>query len=208
MTRQLERANRACRFAPRRCFAALLGCTALSGLTGCAGDGDLDARRGTVRVIQNAEPAEVLAAAESILRREFGRVEIDRTWSQIRAQPQEYTAGAEPTDLGRGRSTLRRSALLTTSKRENGTLVRLRVDLERQDTRRHEATPGENYRLTDTPGYSPIERDAATTAAQNTVWTPIGRSVALEMSLLSDLQEIFATRTVTEPAPADQGAQP
>lgn len=185
-----------------------LAAAVLAGVTGCAGDGELESQRGTVRLISAAEPDEVLAEAQVILRREFGRVELDRKWSQLRAQPQEYApGGAGAGDWRVGRSTVRRSATLTVTRRAADTLVRLRVDLERQDTRRHDAIPNQSYRLGDGPGYSPIERDAATTTAQNTVWTPIGRSVAMEMALLGELQERFAERAAA-PERSEQDKQP
>jgi hypothetical protein len=182
-------------------------------LAGCAGDLDSESRRGTMRFIENVEPEEVLTEGATILRREFGRVEVDHAAAEIRTASFETETRSESgtlRDLVGVPSQVRRTATLMVSRRPNGTMARLRIDVDREDTRRREATPTEANRLSDAPGYSPIERDAATTSVQNTVWTRVGRSMSLERELLTELQERFASRASgTEPAPtATQSSQP
>jgi hypothetical protein len=193
------------RATPRR-LAAGLCLLASAALAGCASDLDIEKLRGTVRLIANAEPDEVLSEAEILLRREFGRVEVDRRWSQVRTVAQEYVTQSDSgtvRDWIGAPTTVRRTATFTVARRDGGTLARLRVDVERLDTRRAEIAARDDHRLTDTPGYTPIERDAATTAAQNTVWTPIGRNLTIERELLAELLARFATPNAETNPPPD-----
>ena len=69
-------------------------------------------------------------------------------------------------------------------------LARLRIDVERQDTDHRRVQQYQGTRLSDTPGgHTPIERDAATTRSQNTVWARVRRDRTLERALLDELQE-------------------
>ena len=85
--------------------------------------------------------------------------------------------------------------------RGGSTTARLRIDLERQDTAQRAASPPDAYRLSDSPAYTPIERDAATTDQQNTVWTKVKRDRSLERALLEELCEQLA------PAPSEPVAE-
>lgn len=188
------------RLAPGPCLLAFVA------LAGCASDLDIEKQRGTVRLIANAEPDEVLSEAEILLRREFGRVEVDRRWSQVRTVAHEYVTQSDSgtvRDWIGAPTTVRRTATLTVARREGGTLARLRVDVERLDPRSAEIAARDDHRLIDSPGYTPIERDAATTAAQNTVWTPIGRNLAIERELLAELLARFAAQAAETPPPPD-----
>ena len=137
------------------------------GLTGCARG--LEAPGYTARLIDSADPDQVLQAAEIVLRREFGRLTVDREQRRIESDPVEYTSvrdSGTARDLVGARSRMRQIARFVAVRRGRGSLARLRIDLERQDTAQRAARPPDAYRLSDSPAYTPIERDAATTRRQ------------------------------------------
>ena len=161
--------------------------------TGCAQD--FAAPRYQTSIIRGAAPDEVFQSAQVILRREFGPLLAEPEAGRIVTQPVEYQTSSDSgtaRDLYRGRSTMRRTAHFSVNRHADGAVARLRIDVERQDTARQEAFQPERQRMSDNPGQTPIERDAATTAQQNTVWTFVKRDVRLERELLSELQERFA----------------
>jgi hypothetical protein len=171
------------------------------GLTGCAPG--LEAPRYTTCLIETDDPDRVLQAAEVVLRREFGRLTVDREQRRIESDPREYTSARDSgtaRDLVGARSRMRRVASFAVVRRGSGMLARLRVDLERQDTAQRAASPPDAYRLSDSPAYTPIERDAATTRRQNTVWTKVRRDQRLERALLDELRELFAPEASVETA--------
>ncbi len=166
---------------------------ALSYLTGCTQG--LETRSSHSRIIPAASPDEVFRAAQVILRREFGRLTIDAQARRVVSQPVEYrTSSGSGTarDLYGGRSTMRRIAHFAVAPREDGAIARLRIEVERQDTTRQEAFQPDRHRLSDAPSQTPIERDAATSTRQNTVWTFVTRDRRFERELLAELQEQFA----------------
>ena len=85
-----------------------------------------------------------------------------------------------------------RIAHFAVAERGEDTVARLRIDIERQDTTRQEAFQPDRHRISDAPGQTAIERDAATTTRQNTVWTFVKRDRRLERTLLAELEEQFA----------------
>lgn len=179
----------------------------LFALTGCARDVGLSGQQS--RVIQSSDPDRVMLAAASILRREFGRVHLNTEARTITAGPVEYATTSESgsvRDLYRGRSTLRRQARCTVGRRGKEIVVRICIDVERQDTARALTMQQPAGRLSDSPGYTPIERDAATTERQNTVWTRVRRDRRLERAILDELQEQYAPPP-TEPAAAEAAAE-
>jgi hypothetical protein len=162
-------------------------------LTGCSGG--LETRRFQSRVIEGASPDEVFQAAQVVLRREFGRVQVDPGARRIVSEPAEYRTSSESgtaRDFYGGRSTMRRTAHFSVAPRGDGTVAQLRVDIERQDTDRREVFQPDRNRISDAPSQTPIERDAATSTEQNTVWTFVRRDRQLERALLTELQERFA----------------
>lgn len=173
---------------------------AVAVLAGCADSvGNVAARQPQQqRVIEGAAPDEVLAEGQAILQREFGRVSVDRAARRVVTAPVEYTTSRDSgtaRDLVRGSSTMRRSATLDVGRRGDVTVVRLSVDVERQDTQRQTVMHPQGHRLSDTPGSeTPTDRDAATTERQNTVWTRVRRDTGLERALLDELRERFARR--------------
>lgn len=178
------------------------------GLTGCARG--LEAPAYATRLIDSPDPDRVLQAAEVVLRREFGRLTVNREQRVIESDPVEYTTARDSgtaRDLVGARSRMRRVARFVAVRRGHNTHARLRIDLERQDTAQRAASPPDAYRLSDSPAYTPIERDAATTQRQNTVWTKVRRDQRLERALLDELRELFApavSEETTEQPATDQ----
>jgi hypothetical protein len=147
------------------------------------------------RVIQTASPDDVFVAAQVLLRREFGRLNIETQARRIVSEPVEYRTSSESgtaRDFYGGRSTMRRTAHFALAPRGDGVVARLRIEIERQDTDRREVFQPDRHRLSDAPSQTPIERDAATSTQQNTVWTFVKRDSRLERALLAELQEQFA----------------
>ena len=188
----------------------ILGVVVL-GLTGCGAG--LETRSFQTRVIPTAGPDEVFSAAQVLMRREFGHLKLEENSRRFVTQPVEYQTSSDSgtaRDYYGGRSTMRRIAYFSVSGRDGGSVVRLRIDLERKDTERQEAFQPQVNRVSDTPGHTPIQHDAATTTRQNTVWTFVKRDRRLERSLLFELQEQFAPEpegTPAEPPLAEQARE-
>lgn len=186
-----------------------LGCVGLlaGALMGCGQDTEFMARQSCV--IGTTDADAVLAAATTVLRREFGRVHVNPADRSVATEPAEFSTTRESgtaRDLYRGRSTMRRIAHFDVARTVDATVARLRIDIERQDTARAQAAQPPTGRLGDTPAYTPIERDAATSARQNAVWLPVRRDRRLERLLLDELQEVFAGGAAAPTTPA--AAQP
>jgi len=175
---------------------------ALCGLlgAGCAGS-SYDTLYQTQQ-IESQDAVAVLAAAERILRTEFGRVTVDEERRMIVTAPAARAgdeAGTTGADRLRG-GVVRRTATLWLNRRGDSMVARLRVDIEREETAQQRAIPTGSGRLSDTPGYTPIERDAATSYRQNTVWTKVGRDRKLERALLDELRQRFNPQPTTRAA--------
>jgi hypothetical protein len=178
-------------------------------LSGCTQG--LNTSRYQSRVIPAASVDEVFLAAQVLLRREFGPLKIEADAHRAVSRPAEYSTASESgtaRDLYGGRSTMRRIAHFSVARRGDDVVARLRVDIERQDTARREVFQPDRHRLSDAPGQTAIERDAATSAQQNTVWTFVKRDRRLERALLAELQGRFAPQPpeVRTVPPADEGA--
>ncbi|MBU0638731.1 MAG: hypothetical protein KKB50_07695 [Planctomycetes bacterium] len=177
-----------------RCSAGLSVLLLSVALGGCSQSVPASAYQS--RVIESASVEEVFAAAQTLLRREFGRLTIDPEAYKIVTVPAEYRTVSDSgtaRDLVGAPSRMRRSATLVVTKRGTEVVARLRVDLERQDTAQRAALEPAAGRLSDTPAYTPIERDAATTEQQNTVWTHVKRDRRLERALLEELRDELAS---------------
>jgi hypothetical protein len=183
----------------RFCFAATGIVTML--LVGCADPAADTAFR--TRVIRNANPDQVMSAATLMLQREFGRLQIvdpangriETGWAPFSTSSRSGTAR----DFYGGRSEMRHMASFRVSKTDAGSIARIRIDVQRQDTVRQAVVQPRGYRLSDAPGHqTAIDRDAATTAKQNTVWNFVRRDQKLELSLLHELQETLARATAEE----------
>jgi hypothetical protein len=193
-----------------RLTLGMLAGLVLSVASGCAeGPSGLEMQQ---RVIQDASAENVLQAAESILKREFGRVRVDRGGKRIETAPFEYTSDKDTgtaRDFVGMRSVMRRKATFSLGETPGGVVARLRVDVERRDTDRQALIQPRAQRMGDTPSTeSPTELDAATTREQNTVWTYVRRDRALERALLDDLRERFAPRELPEAAASQPAVAP
>lgn len=193
-------------------MAARALCVAVLGLVLWGGCTDAGAVRAAPaqRVIADAGPEAVLAAAASLLQREFGRVRVDPDARRIVTVPAEFTTGSASgsvRDLYGGRSTMRRVATFDVAQRAGATVARLRIDVERLDTARQRVMHPRGYRLSDAPGEdTPVARDAATTEEQNTVWTRVRRDRSLERALLEELRARFEPAAPPPGAPAGEPA--
>lgn len=160
------------------------------GIIGCAADGEVS--RFQSRWVPDAEPDAAYRAAEVVLRREFGRLASESGGRRILTEPRIYNATRESgaaRDLYRGSSTLRSAATLLVAPRDAGSLVQVRVDVEREDSTRREVFQHEEHRLSDSPSRTALERDAATSTRQNTVWTFVRRDRALERAILDEVAD-------------------
>lgn len=176
---------------------SVAGVMALGVCAGCATPGSL--RAAEQRVVAGATPDEVLTEAATILQREFGRVSVDRTALRVLSVPAEYSTvrdSGSARDLYGGRSTMRRVATFHVGRgKGGGAVAHLRIEIERQDVVGQQIMQPRSHRLSDSPGHeTPIDRDAATTARQNTVWTRVRRDTKLERALLEELRERLARR--------------
>ncbi|MBK9120217.1 MAG: hypothetical protein IPM18_11540 [Phycisphaerales bacterium] len=175
-------------------FGWCCSCLVLSCLSGCAGGDRVAEMR--QRTIPEATPSEVVEAVGLLLKREFGRVAVDRERGRVETAPVEYVTARESgtaRDLYRGRSVMRRRATCVVGRSAGQTVAWLRIDVERRDTERQAAMQPRAHRLGDSPGQlTPIDDDAATTVSQNAVWTFVRRDAELERALLDELRTYFA----------------
>jgi hypothetical protein len=98
---------------------------------------------------------------------------------------------------------LRRVADVRLEEAAGGVTAYCRVLVQEQTT---EAYRLREYDLrgSDTPGYTAIDREAATTKAQNTVWRTIRRDKGAERAILAGIQE----RTGAQPSSAGAADKP
>lgn len=187
-----------------------LAVAGLAAAVGCVQD--LEARQFQTRVV-DADPDTVLSAAEVVLRREFGRVAVDRAARRITSGPVEFTTASDSgstRDLYGGRSSMRRIVTASVSPRGERSVLRMRVDVERQDTARRNAVPSEGTRISDAPAYDPVDRDRGLTREQSEVWTFVRRDRALERALLEEVQDQFAREPPPQPSTGERplGSEP
>lgn len=181
-------------------------------VTGCAGGADT--RRFQSRAIPDASPDAVFNAARVVLHREFGALDAQPAHRTIVSQPVNYqtnSASGSARDLYRGQSAMRQIAHCRVEQRGPAAVLMLRIEIQRQDTERGRvASRDSETRLSDAPSYTPIERDAATTESQNTVWTFVRRDTTLERELLTEVQDQFAPEAAAsqEHSAADESARP
>lgn len=171
----------------------LLKLTLLS-VVGCATRTSSEPARSASRLIRAAGTDDVMLAAQDVLQREFGRVTRERE-AALRTAPVEFSASEAQAGGTREllRPTrLRRHAWCAVTPREDGALVRLRVDVERQEVRRQPDFANDSSRRGDSPGtYSAIQEYAATTPEQNSNWVFVQRDSRLERSLLDQIEDFF-----------------
>lgn len=174
-----------------------IGCYSIAALvllTGC------ESSQPTNRAPRNAQSIRlasddvrvVFSAGVEVMRGEFNRVRPRPSDRVVLIEPELYQTRSESgtaRDYYGGVSEMRRKAWFQVDPIGSATRARIRVDLERLDTRRRELLRPPISRLDDNPGYTPIQEDAATTSEQNTLWTSAGRDRALERRLLLELRE-------------------
>lgn len=186
---------------------AVCGCLLL--LAGC-GTNDASIRSQS-RMFVGESTDEVFEAGALVLRREFGRITVEQPGRRLRTEPVEYTSAS---DSGRARdlvglpSSVRRVASFSVDRSSQGAIARLRIDVERRDTTERGVFQPDAFRISDTPGYTPIERDAATTSSQNVVWTPVKRDSRLERALLAEIEESLNQRGRAPEPPLEDRVAP
>ncbi len=153
---------------------------------GCASPG-LSPLNYTVRHVEGRKRAAVFAAAEAALNElSYGIYHADPAKGTINALPisaipaeKETRAGSRPGSQTR----LRRSAYLRLTQSAAVVNVYCKVVVQEQTTEAHRMFR-HDHRVSDIPDDTPIDRDAATTTEQNTVWRTIRRDKATERRIL------------------------
>ena len=178
------------------------------GLTGCATT-ESTATPGFTRRAVDGPSGDVLQAGDALLKREFGRTQLNRGELTITTEPVEFTAtGGSGTarDLYGGTSRMRRRATLVVEAHGQASVACLRIEVERQDTQRRAAMAPATGRMGDSPSRTPEQDDAATTSQQNAVWTHVKRDTELEQDLLTELRNKFAPPVTPEATSQPAGA--
>ena len=120
----------------------------------------------------------------------FLRGEGSSSVSSRAASPSRYGRAAR-TSVGtrlRPSSRLRRLATVRVGQGAGVVNVYARVALQEQTTEAHRMFQ-RDHAISDIPGDTPIDREAATTSEQNTVWRTIGRDRAAERRILEAILE-------------------
>ena len=86
------------------------------------------------------------------------------------------------------RNRMRRTATLVVRPLGEGCVAKCRVQVERLDTADHRVFR-RNDQFGDVPNETPIDREAAVSAKQDQVWTPMPRDRQLEREILNVLRE-------------------
>jgi hypothetical protein len=94
---------------------------------------------------------------------------------------------------------LRRIAQVRIEEGAAGMTVFCKVAVQEQTTEAHRLRASD-YRTSDSPGYTPIDRDAATTKQQNTVWQTIRRDKRAEREILTAIEERTGGDDTTPPS--------
>jgi hypothetical protein len=136
---------------------------------------------------------QAMELARRVLAKEGFRLKsVDKDQLRIETQPSEQTVrGGE----GRLRDTVvkvpnrvRRTATLEFSDRGDELRAFCQVKIERLETGDFRVF-AQQRQFNDVPTETPIDREAATTARQNTVWSSAGRDEAMEREILADLHD-------------------
>jgi len=90
------------------------------------------------------------------------------------------------------RGEMRRVAQVRVGTSEGGVKVFCRVAVQRQTTEAYRMFDRDR-RVSDVPGDTPIERDAATTPEQNTVWETVRRDMTAERLILQNILQRTGT---------------
>ncbi len=157
----------------------------LAALSGCVAPGPV-ALNFSVRTIARGEFDRAFEAAqEALVDLGYRILSRDRAGGVLTAEP----ARIEPPDISpitrrRSPAQRRRAVELRVKPSTEGIKVYCTVTLQRQTTEAHRWLAFDRS-SSDMPGRTPIERDAATTMEQNTVWETIRRDKTAERAILT-----------------------
>ncbi len=158
-------------------------------VAGCASTGLSPVNFG-VRHVPDGNRTAVFDAARAALTDLSYRInQADPVAGLIEAQPIRTTAGSAParTDLRlSSRTRLRTLALVRVTQGTERVNVYCKVVVQEQATEIHRMFR-HDHRLSDVPGDTAIDREAATTTEQNTVWQTIRRDKAAERRILETI---------------------
>lgn len=139
-----------------------------------------------------ADPADVFAAAEGTLAKFGYRVEQrDQAAGVLSTYPVQPTDLDEPIPLRIGRRRplpTRQVAQIRLGQEAQGVLVFCKVAIQELSTAAYQMFSHESAGM-DVPSETPIERGAATTEAQDAVWTTVRRQRQQEREILSAIAE-------------------
>jgi len=157
----------------------LAGCALY--LVGCASSG-LSARNYSVHSTTIKDRNVLLDAAQTALIAEGYRIDrVDLRNGLVSTEPIETVLQRHERLSSRTRS--RRHAQVRVEPGPEFLNIYCKVALQEQMTEAHRMFESQQNRL-DTPGQTPIDRDAATTNEQNTVWRTTGRDKVAERRIL------------------------
>jgi hypothetical protein len=161
-----------------------IACLGVAGLAGCAAPGPspLDF---TVRTVAGQPVGVMMDVAEQVLSELGYAIAVrDPASGRLQTAPVEVApvgASAGPS-LRSGR--LRRIAQIRVTPAPEGVSVHCNVSVQQQMSEAHRWLAFDRT-SSDMPGQTAIERDAATTVEQNTVWETIRRDKAAERAILA-----------------------
>jgi len=147
----------------------------------------------SVRLVEGADRIRVLDAAEAALIDQGFRIERrDPTSNSLRSFPLEGPASESGERTLRSRMSarrgIRRVAEVRVEDTPEGIRAACKVAVQQQTTQTHRFFARERAGV-DAPEDTPIDRDAATTEEQNTVWQTVQRDRAAERAILDAILE-------------------
>ena len=159
--------------------------TVLAALSGCVASGSI-ALRYSVRTASSGELDRAWEASAATLNALGYQVdERDRHSGVLTAESREKkTISASNSARGRSPVLIRRRVELRVKPLSTGVKMFCQVVIQHQTTEAHRWLAFDRT-SSDMPGRTPIERDAATTIEQNTVWETVRRDKVAERAILS-----------------------
>lgn len=162
----------------------------LLGSAGCRTPGPSAAEFSSVQLGPTGNEAALRAVELALQERGFDVELVDPRGLLVRTTPQSDAVAKEMagTDL-RASATgeARRFVECRIIEAREGLRVYCRSPIQKQVAQAYRMT-AESYRSDDTPDITPIERDAATTREQNTVWRTVRRDLRLEREVLEAVE--------------------
>ncbi len=182
----------------------LAGASVIPAMIGaCASSQGSGAR---VALIHDMEPGAVFdASKDALLALGYEVAEGNRATGTIRTMPvfdsPDDQPASRPARLS-SRNQTRRFAELRFERRPGGVAVHCRVVVQERTTQAHRML-AQDRSGSDTPTDTPIERGAAGTTRQNTVWQEIRRDRPAEQKIIKEVQQ-----RVGRPVPDPSGEAP